>query len=116
MVSLDVSVEGTDAISTRFRDKADLLSTGLGEALREIAQVIVDAAQANAPVDTGFLRDNIQIQDESDTSVTVVSQAEYSSFVEFGTRYMAAQPFFEPAIEAGRAQAAQILRDAIASQ
>lgn len=112
MAGMELDVEGAENISSRFQDKAEALRSGMGDALREIAQVIVDSAQANAPVDTGYLRDNIQIQSESDTEVIVVSAAEYSTFVEHGTRYMSAQPFFEPAIEEGRSQAGQILRDA----
>lgn len=113
--NIDVEVEGAEAIASSFRNKADALTTGLGEALREIAQIIVDEAQANAPVDTGYLRDHIRMTEESDTSVTVVSEAEYSSFVEFGTRYMSAQPFFEPAIESARSEASRILQDAFAN-
>lgn len=115
MVDLEIKVEGTDNINSRLHDKAEALRTGLGEALREVADLIVEEAQSTCPVDTGYLRDHIQITSESDTQVTVASTAEYSSFVEYGTRYMDAQPFFEPAIDKARSQMQQILKDAFAN-
>jgi HK97 gp10 family phage protein len=112
-MSLSVEIEGADEIVSKLQNISDSLTRNIGAALREGAQLIVDSAQANAPVDTGFLRDSIQVAEESDTSVTVVAEAEYAAFVEYGTRFMSAQPFFEPAIEEAKQQIQQLLRDAI---
>lgn len=64
-------------------------------------------ARELAPVDTGFMRDNIrQIEEASQDNlkVTVESGAEYSMFVEYGTVNMDAQPFFTPAFESAGKQ------------
>ena len=106
-------IEGDDEIVSAFERIADALTRNIASALREAADLIVSNAQANAPVDTGFLQDNIQITSESDTSITVTSEAGYSGFVEYGTSRMSAQPFFEPAIEEARSEIEQIFRDAI---
>lgn len=62
------------------------------------AEAIQTNAISRAAVRTGYMRDHI--------SRTVVgpwffveAEADYSGFVEYGTRYMAAQPFMTPAAE-----------------
>lgn len=56
--------------------------------------------QYEAPVDTGTLERsvNMDIEDGGLTAV-VEPTAEYAGFVEFGTRYMGAQPFLGPAFK-----------------
>ena len=55
-------------------------------------------AQRNAPVDTGTLKRSIGlgIRDNGMTA-EVEPTAEYAPYVEFGTRFMNAQPFVGPA-------------------
>jgi HK97 gp10 family phage protein len=65
--------------------------------------LITREAKARAPIDTGFLRSNIEADVSRvlrDAVGYVISGADYSSFVEFGTSRMAAQPFMFPAYEA----------------
>lgn len=56
-------------------------------------------ATRKAPVDTGFLKRSINPPAFSDggMTATVKAMAEYSPYLEYGTRFMAAQPFMEPA-------------------
>ena len=50
--------------------------------------------------DTGFLQSNIYVQKSpSGLSGSVISQAEYSSALEFGTSKMGARPFMQPSAE-----------------
>lgn len=57
-------------------------------------------AQAIVPVRTGNLLSSIFGQpDPDDLTLTLGATAEYASFVEGGTRKMAARPFIEPAAE-----------------
>lgn len=58
---------------------------------------IQNYARLLAPVDTGRLRSSITAT-KGDRVVTIGTNVEYAAFVEFGTRYMAAQPFLRPAI------------------
>ena len=51
--------------------------------------------KVRAPIDTGFLANNIG----SNGKDKAWSAAEYSVFVNYGTRFQPAQPFVEPAIE-----------------
>ncbi|WP_045136428.1 HK97-gp10 family putative phage morphogenesis protein [Lacticaseibacillus paracasei] len=64
-----------------------------------------ERAQSNAPVRTGFLKSNIHVlpvEKKTDQVIgTVKSDADYSSFVEFGTYKMSAKPFMRPAFTYG---------------
>lgn len=53
--------------------------------------------QRRAPVDTGFLRRSIGItMTNSGFSVEIGPTADYASYVEYGTRFMSAQPYVRP--------------------
>jgi HK97 gp10 family phage protein len=78
------------------------------------ANVILDEAQANCPVDTGFLQASGYIQVESD-DVLIGFEAEYASYVEFGTSRMEAQPFLRPALDHADEDALNAITDHIQS-
>lgn len=55
-------------------------------------------AQRNAPVDTGTLKRSVGLELSSGGLVaTVEPTAEYAPYLEYGTRYMEAQPYLKPA-------------------
>jgi len=60
---------------------------------------IQNLAKIKAPVDTGNLRNSIQLQIITDTQIVITSFANYSAYIEFGTLYMQPQPFLRPAID-----------------
>ena len=62
------------------------------------------SAACEAPAaDEGILHTNIAIEIDPDRmGAAVESRAEYSSFLEFGTKNMAARPFLQPALEKNR--------------
>jgi HK97 gp10 family phage protein len=102
VINANIRVEGIEKwTSLAARISSDLIPT-VGQQLKDIAQNVVNDAQQAAPVDTGYLRDNIQITSQTDKEVVVESRAEYSGYVEYGTVYMQAQPFFEPAVRKAR--------------
>lgn len=57
-------------------------------------------ARDRAPVDTGFLKNSIQVTFPDDLTGVVFVAAEYGIYVELGTRRMAARPYLRPALEA----------------
>ncbi len=79
--------------------RMDLLSA---EDLERLGYSVVNRARTYAPVDTGRLRNSIDIQEKGrDTSgpfVDVGTRVDYAGFVEYGTRHMAAQPYLRPAL------------------
>jgi HK97 gp10 family phage protein len=109
-----------------WQDLADALPDILSQVVRKTAfDIAADAAQA-APVDTGFLRNSIYVATwdtstyarggygdghqellpevdvpEDETTAYVAVGASYGVYLEFGTRFMNAQPYFFPAMERG---------------
>lgn len=69
------------------------------KALEEIGLRVERRAKKYAPVDTGLLRSSIshKVLPHED-AVVVGAMAEYSTFVELGTRKTPAQPFLTPAV------------------
>jgi HK97 gp10 family phage protein len=64
-------------------------------------------ARLYAPVDTGRLRSSIQVtrgRDATGPFLDIGTNVSYAAFVEFGTRYMAAQPYLRPALAVAAAQ------------
>ena len=101
-MSVTIRKSGFDfaVLSRRVRQNiADELNSG--------AESCVSLAKELAPVDTGFMRENI-VQTEDATPehlrVSIESQADYSAFVEYGTVNAEAQPFMTPAFESARRQ------------
>ena len=73
--------------------------------LKILARNASDAAtiaRQLVPVDTGHLRSTIAVSQSAGGVVRLVVGAYYAHFVEFGTIFMAAQPFFNPALAAVR--------------
>ena len=73
----------------RFQAEAEI---GEKVAERAGAQVVVADMRKRAPVDTGALRDSITVS-EVEEGAQVSASVPYARFVQFGTRYMEAQPF-----------------------
>jgi HK97 gp10 family phage protein len=99
-MSVRVSGFNFAALSERMR-------RNIAEELNSSADSAVSLAQQLAPVDTGYMRDNIKQTDQATTEhlrSEITSEADYSVFVEYGTVNMDAQPFFTPAFESARRQ------------
>ena len=78
--------------------------TGIAQG-KKTGKVRPDGSRSSAvgeypATDTGFLQSNIYVQKSpSGLSGSVISQAEYSSALEFGTSKMGARPFMQPSAE-----------------
>ena len=81
------------------------MDVGVQAAMERVVDLIVQKAQALAPVDTGRLRSSVEgavVKMSNDLiSAQVQATAEYANYIEFGTSNMRAQPFLTPAIEEG---------------
>lgn len=72
--------------------------TAVKEIVKKRTAEMQNEAMHNAPVDTGTLKRNIRLMLlNGGLAGTVISQADYSGYQEFGTRFMAAQPYMGPA-------------------
>jgi HK97 gp10 family phage protein len=85
-----IDVEPVDKLVTEIEPASDRAANGWATEIARRAQDIV-------PVRTGNLRDSIHVERNGYADYAVVASAPYAGFVEFGTRYMAAEPYLGPA-------------------
>ncbi len=96
-VSLDVTgVQEVEAALLKF-DEA--MQRRIHEQLIQWCDLVKAAAQANAPVKTGYLQSHIYAKMVDFWAMEIGVDAFYGYFIEWGTRYMAAQPFLYPALQ-----------------
>jgi len=108
-MTLTLTITGIEDLISRIEAISPNLATSALTALQESADAMVSEMKSSAPVDTGFLRDNIMITNQNSYAIQVSSLAYYSVFIEFGTSRMAAQPFFLNAVYNNMATPAMIL-------
>lgn len=88
---------GLDSLISKFNvtPKASLEATK--SAMKSTLSVAQEVSKRNARVDTGYMRNNIDIDYIKASGSTVtgryVARAEYSSYNEYGTYKMSAKPF-----------------------
>jgi len=81
-------------------------------AVRQTAKAIEKGAKQRVAVDTGYLKSQIRSEPLDEHQALVVADTDYAKFLEYGTRRMAAQPYFIPAVEAERKQFVRKIRKA----
>lgn len=92
-----MTVRTTVRLNNFPRVKANMVAQA-DAATAKAAHDIVAGAMRRAPIDTGFLRSSIQAMQIGRAHWRVTVGAEYGVYVEYGTRFMGAQPYFFPAI------------------
>lgn len=78
-------------------------------AINAIAFQVEGRAKSFAPVDTGALKNSIQVSKQGNALYWVTDAVEYGIWQEIGTSRMPARPFMVPAVEATAADVAQIV-------
>ncbi len=128
-----VEVLGVGRLKTRLSSKATELQKNLRAALVKAGNLVAGTAkkkilrdphtgeiygnhQASAPGespanDLGNLARGIKVVKEADF-VLVVSTAEYSAALEFGTKNIAPRPFLGPSLQENKEKIKELLRDA----
>lgn len=97
----DLEIKGLPQLRAALEARATRMQAAAEKAVEaEVDAVQADAAR-NAPIDTGALRAGIDGSARGRFG-QVRTSARHSSFVEFGTSSMAAQPYMAPAAEASR--------------
>lgn len=82
------------------------------EACEAFVSTFLNTALSLVPVDTGYLRSTIDANTDGDTCEAEAT-ADYAQYVEYGTVFMEAQPYFEPALEEACAVASQLAEEAL---
>ncbi|MEM2351789.1 MAG: HK97 gp10 family phage protein [Thermoproteota archaeon] len=108
---MGVEIMGSAELIARLEGLTARLDGLSQEALKEVAEQIVEDAKALCPVDTGSLRRSIRFERDPSSGVIVAAggggvinpktkcEVDYAAYVEFGTSRAPAQPFLQPALE-----------------
>lgn len=96
-MSLTIEWQGDEKLERALQKASNESVEVVGKVLQNYAEKAKAKAKQIAPRDTWFMHDHI-VTIHRTLESDVHSQAGYSGFVEFGTRYMSAQPFMRPAI------------------
>jgi HK97 gp10 family phage protein len=70
-----------------------------GDGLEAGARIVETHSKLLCPVDTGFLRNSIQVDSVTPQEAIIAPHTEYAEHVEFGTERQAAQPYMRPALD-----------------
>lgn len=102
-IRVQIDPRSLTELEGKAKGYAGRLSLRIKRIVQQTANDIRDYAISIAPEDTGFLKSEI-IATETERVVTewvslVLSGAEYSAYVEFGTYTNRAQPFMRPALK-----------------
>ena len=97
MPRFDLKLEGDLELMFAFEKSNREIRSATMRALRNNTEKTMQQAKKNAPVDTGFLKNNIVTRYE-DMSGIIHSRAIYSFYQEYGTRYQSGTPFMRPAL------------------
>lgn len=101
MPSSDITVR-IDGLDELFKVLGQLSGEELDQAQRQGlhagAFVVETYAKVKAPVDTGFLRNSITVDEVTATEATIAPHTEYAIYPEFGTMFMTPRPYLRPAL------------------
>jgi HK97 gp10 family phage protein len=91
---MSVTITGVDELISKLNRISQGMQTMVTQQVNESAQQMVSDMKGEAPVRTGFLRDNISVSGSNEIAAQVSSLAYYSIYLEMGTWKMSPRPFF----------------------
>ena len=98
MANFSVELKGDLELLAVLNKSNSQIRNATMRALKNNTEKTMQQAKKNAPVDTGFLKNNIVTRYE-DMSGIIHSQAGYSAYQEYSTRYQSGTPFMRPALQ-----------------
>jgi len=102
----NVTWTGLDKLMAELGATAGATIEAAASAMKTTTGKVQVTAKQVATKRTGYIANNISVEPVKKTATsvtgTVNAKADYSSFVEFGTYKMSAQPFIRPAVSSGQ--------------
>lgn len=106
MANTNVTWSGLDKLMEELSATAGATIEAASSAMKITTGQVQATAKQVAPKRTGYMANNISVEQVKKTATsvtgTVNAKADYSSFVEFGTYKMSAEPFIRPAVSAAQ--------------
>lgn len=99
MAKMTIRFDGADALINKFKSQPAIIQREADAIVQNTALRVETRAKKMAPVDTGYLKQHIQAKKTGMLSAEVNSSANYSIWLEKGTRKMPAKPFMLPAMK-----------------
>lgn len=99
MAKMTIRFDGADALINKFKSQPAAIQREADAIVQNTALRVETRAKKTAPVDTGYLKQHIQAKKTGMLSAEVDSTANYSIYLEMGTRKMPAKPFMRPAMK-----------------
>ena len=94
-----IKLEGMEKLQVKL--KKNVQRRDIKRVVKENGKALQEASQRKAPVDTGTLKRSIGLEiRDGGLTAEVEPTAEYAAYVEYGTRYMSAQPYMRPSYTA----------------
>lgn len=98
-MSINVEVQVQQGLTEALASYAEQFPSAVASALKTVADRVLGTSDVLVPVRTGFLKSTLGYRQDSSLQVTFYATAPYASYVEFGTRRMAAHLFLTNAIQ-----------------
>lgn len=93
-----IKIVGLDKLEKQLKKNASL--SDVKRVVKQNGAELHGKAQRNVPVDTGTLKRSIGLElSDGGMTAEVEATSEYGEYVEYGTRYMDAQPYIRPALK-----------------
>lgn len=93
-----VTFKGAPEMQDFLKQAPEAIRKATKKSLKQAAVLVKTEAVRNCPVRTGHLRSTIYYRvNGNEYGFTVGASAKYGGYVEYGTRYMRAQPYIRPA-------------------
>lgn len=98
-MSKTVKISGLNQFVKNVKKKVPQLEQEIDKEVKLSSFRVEKGSKKNAPFDTGFMSNSIYSNAVGLMQAEVISPADYSIYIECGTRYMMAQPFLYPALK-----------------
>ena len=94
-----IKLEGMEKLQVKLKKNVQM--NDVKRIVNSNGAALQESAQRKVPVDTGNLKRSIELEiRDSGLTAEVEPTAEYAAYVEYGTRYMNAQPYMRPSYTA----------------
>ena len=96
---MSVEWHGAERLTMAIRGASQKAMEQSSQVIRNNTERLKASAKAKAPVDTGFLKNHITSSYPDRLEGHVKSEAAYSGYQEYGTRFQTGKPFMRPALK-----------------
>ena len=96
---MSVEWHGAERLTMAIRGSSRKVLEQSEKVVKNNTERLKASAKEKAPVDTGFLKNNITSSYPDRLEGHVKSEAAYSGYQEYGTRFQTGKPFMRPALK-----------------